>query len=188
MVLPWSMSPLDNGAPPMSGPNGIRRTSWTSAGTTSGSTAKKHYPASLSSALDSIAHATGLNLRRKSTPPHSSASAALSPSVPANLGDVEQSALASTDINVEGEVTCFPKPSPTPHTATSGLLDVSLDTSASLSRAKTLPTRTRMTMRRSSSLEADQMLVLTSLTREKLARMRRWIVSLAVVNFDLDVG
>jgi hypothetical protein len=45
-----------------------------------------------------------------------------------------------------------------------------------------------MTMRRSSSLEADQMLVLTSLTREKLARMRRWIVSLAVVNFDLDVG
>lgn len=44
----------------------------------------------------------------------------------------------------------------------------------------------RMTMRRTTSLEAD--LVLAPLPSEKLARMRRWILSLAVVNFDLDLG
>ena len=41
-------------------------------------------------------------------------------------------------------------------------------------------------MRRTSSLEADA--VLAPLPRDKVAKMRRWILSLAVVNFDLDIG
>ena len=43
-----------------------------------------------------------------------------------------------------------------------------------------------MTMRRTSSLEADP--ILAPLPRDKIARMRRWILSLVVVNFDLDLG
>jgi len=41
-------------------------------------------------------------------------------------------------------------------------------------------------MRRTLSLEADA--VLAPLPRDKVVKMRRWILSLAVVNFDLDIG
>lgn len=41
-------------------------------------------------------------------------------------------------------------------------------------------------MRRTLSLEAD--LALAPLPKEKLMRMRRWILALAIVNFDLDLG
>jgi hypothetical protein len=60
---------------------------------------------------------------------------------------------------------------------------VSPPSSWGVGRSKTMP---RMTMRRTSSLEADA--ILAPLPRDKVAGMRRWILSLAVVNFDLDLG
>lgn len=78
-------------------------------------------------------------------------------------------------------------PSPLPSTlqrnghAANG--STSRSASSGLGRSNTMP---RMTMRRTTSLEADQMLA--PLPREKLRKLRRWILCLAVVNFDLDVG
>ncbi|KAF8311959.1 hypothetical protein DL93DRAFT_1352348 [Clavulina sp. PMI_390] len=48
------------------------------------------------------------------------------------------------------------------------------------------PVMPRMTMRRTASLEAD--LTLAPLPKDKLVNMRRWILALAIVNFDLDLG
>lgn len=82
-----------------------------------------------------------------------------------------------------------PKPFPTSDQSSTDISDAAQISPTSpngtwgVGRSKTLP---RMTMRRTTSLEAD--LVLAPLPSEKLARMRRWILSLAVVNFDLDLG
>lgn len=82
-----------------------------------------------------------------------------------------------------------PKPFPTSDQSSTDISDAAQLSPTSpngtwgVGRSKTMP---RMTMRRTTSLEAD--LVLAPLPSEKLARMRRWILSLAVVNFDLDLG
>lgn len=72
----------------------------------------------------------------------------------------------STDIPDE------PLPSPTSSSAIWGV-----------ERSKSMP---RMTMRRTASLEADA--VLAPLPMDKVTKMQRWILSLSVVNFDLDLG
>lgn len=81
-----------------------------------------------------------------------------------------------------------PKPTPTNEQFTTDISDaLSSSTSPSdtwgLGRTRTVP---RLTMRRTTSLEAD--LVLAPLPAQKLLRMRRWIFALAVINFDLDLG